>query len=68
MISAFTIPDPIIATRGITEPGAVGARRNLEYSMKTVNPDNIVKPASNYAQAVIHSAAAQRIVIAFAES
>ena len=31
--------------------------------MKTISPENIVKPASNYAQGVIHSAAAERIVI-----
>ena len=31
--------------------------------MKTVNPDDVIKPASNYAQGVIHSAAAERIVI-----
>lgn len=31
--------------------------------MKTVNPDDVIKPASNYAQGVIHNAAAERIVI-----
>lgn len=31
--------------------------------MKTVNPDDVVKPASSYVQGVIHSAAAERIVI-----
>ena len=31
--------------------------------MKAVNPDGVVKPASNYAQAVVHAAAAKRIVI-----
>lgn len=31
--------------------------------MRTLNPDNVVKPASNYVQAVIHSAAAERVVI-----
>ncbi len=31
--------------------------------MKTLNPDDVVKPASNYAQGVIHSAVAERIVI-----
>ena len=31
--------------------------------MNIVNPDNVVKPASSYAQGVIHSAAAERIVI-----
>ncbi len=31
--------------------------------MRTLNPDNVVKPASNYVQAVVHSAAAERIVI-----
>lgn len=31
--------------------------------MKTINPDNVIKPASNYVQAVVHSAAAERIVI-----
>ncbi|MGI9422976.1 MAG: RidA family protein [Hyphomicrobiaceae bacterium] len=31
--------------------------------MKILNPDGVVKPASNYAQGVVHSAAAERIVI-----
>jgi enamine deaminase RidA (YjgF/YER057c/UK114 family) len=31
--------------------------------MKTINPDNVVKPASNYVQAVVHGASAERIVI-----
>lgn len=31
--------------------------------MKILNPDSIVRPASNYAQAVVHSAAAERMVI-----
>ena len=31
--------------------------------MRAINPDGVVKPASNYAQAVVHSAAAERIVI-----
>jgi len=31
--------------------------------MRTINPDDVVKPASNYAQGVIHSAVAERIVI-----
>ena len=31
--------------------------------MKTLNPENVVKPASNYVQAVVHSAAAERMVI-----
>jgi len=31
--------------------------------MKVINPDTIVRPASKYAQAVVHAAAAQRIVI-----
>lgn len=31
--------------------------------MKAFNPDNVVKPASNYVQAVVHSAGAERIVI-----
>ena len=31
--------------------------------MKTLNPDSVVKPASNHAQGVVHAAAAQRIVI-----
>ena len=31
--------------------------------MKFLNADNVVKPASNYVQAVVHAAAAQRIVI-----
>jgi len=31
--------------------------------MKTIAPDNVVKPASNYAQGVVHAAAAERLVI-----
>ena len=31
--------------------------------MKFLNPDTVVRPASNYAQAVIHTAAAERMVI-----
>ena len=31
--------------------------------MRALNPDNVVKPASNYVQAVVHRAAAERIVI-----
>ena len=31
--------------------------------MRIINPENVVKPASNYAQGVVHSAAAERIVI-----
>lgn len=31
--------------------------------MRALNPDGVVKPASNYAQGVVHSAAAERIVI-----
>ncbi len=31
--------------------------------MKLLNPDDIVKPASNYVQAVVHAATAERIVI-----
>ena len=31
--------------------------------MKFFNPDGVVKPASNYVQAVVHAAAAERIVI-----
>lgn len=31
--------------------------------MKIVNPDTVVKPASNYAQGVVHAAAAERMVI-----
>lgn len=31
--------------------------------MKFLNPDEIVKPASHYVQAVVHAAAAERIVI-----
>jgi enamine deaminase RidA (YjgF/YER057c/UK114 family) len=31
--------------------------------MKTFNPDNVVKPASNYVQGVVHSAGAERMVI-----
>ena len=32
--------------------------------MKILNPEAVVKPASNYAQAVVHSAGAERMVIA----
>ena len=31
--------------------------------MKIINPENVVKPASNYAQAVVHATASERIVI-----
>ncbi len=31
--------------------------------MKTLNPDSVIKPASSYVQAVVHSAAAERMVI-----
>ena len=31
--------------------------------LKRLNPDGVVKPASNYAQAVVHNAGAERIVI-----
>ncbi len=31
--------------------------------MKILNPDTVVRPASNYAQAVVHAAAAERMVI-----
>ncbi|MDH3387063.1 MAG: Rid family hydrolase [Gammaproteobacteria bacterium] len=31
--------------------------------MKTINPDSIVKPASNYVQGVVHAAAAERILV-----
>ena len=31
--------------------------------MKTINPENVVKPASNYSQGVVHSTAGERIVI-----
>lgn len=31
--------------------------------MKVLNPDNVVKPASNYAQGVVHAAGAERMVI-----
>lgn len=31
--------------------------------MRTLNPDDVVKPASNYVQGVVHAAAAERIVI-----
>ena len=31
--------------------------------MKILNPDNVVKPASNYAQGVVHAAGAERMVI-----
>ena len=32
--------------------------------MKILNPDNLVKPASRYAQAVVHDATGERMVIA----
>ena len=32
--------------------------------MQFLNPDDVVKPASNYVQAVVHNTAAQRIVVA----
>ena len=35
----------------------------MEFEMKIVNPDNVVKPASSYAQGVVHAAGAERIVI-----
>ena len=31
--------------------------------MKIIAPDNVVKPASNYAQGVVHAATAERLVI-----
>ena len=31
--------------------------------MRIVNPDNVIKPASSYAQGVVHAAGAERIVI-----
>jgi len=31
--------------------------------MKLINPDTVVKPASNYSQGVVHGAAAERIVV-----
>jgi enamine deaminase RidA (YjgF/YER057c/UK114 family) len=31
--------------------------------MKIINPDNVVKPASSYAQGVVHGASAERMVI-----
>jgi len=31
--------------------------------VRTVNPDTVVKPLSNYAQGVVHAAAAERIVV-----
>lgn len=31
--------------------------------MQLINPDDIAKPASNYAQGVVHEAGAQRLVI-----
>lgn len=32
--------------------------------MRIINPENVVKPASSYAQGIVHGAAAERIVIA----
>ena len=31
--------------------------------MKAVNPSDVIKPASNYAQGVVHDAAARRMVV-----
>lgn len=31
--------------------------------MKIINPDTVVKPASRYAQGVVHAASAERIVV-----
>ena len=31
--------------------------------MKILNPENVVRPASNYAQGVVHAAGAERMVI-----
>jgi 2-iminobutanoate/2-iminopropanoate deaminase len=31
--------------------------------MRTINPDNVVAPASQYAQGVVHAAGAERMVI-----
>ena len=31
--------------------------------MQRINPDSIVKPASNYAQGIVHAASAKRLVI-----
>lgn len=31
--------------------------------MRTINPDTVVKPASSYAQAVLHKASGERLVI-----
>jgi len=31
--------------------------------MRTINPTDIVKPASNYAQGVVHKAGAERVVV-----
>jgi enamine deaminase RidA (YjgF/YER057c/UK114 family) len=36
---------------------------NLEQAMKLLNPETVVKPASNYVQGVVHGATAERIVI-----
>lgn len=36
---------------------------DLETDVKFLNPDTVVRPASNYAQAVVHAAAAERMVI-----
>ena len=63
MISAFGIPDTIIATRDIPEPGTGSAQPNLEYQMKTINPGNVIKAASNHARAAVPGEAARRIVI-----
>lgn len=44
---------------------AIGSQPNLELeqAMKTLNPANVVKPASSYAQGVVHAAGAERMVI-----
>jgi enamine deaminase RidA (YjgF/YER057c/UK114 family) len=36
---------------------------DLEQAMKILNPENVVKPASSYAQGVVHAAGAERIVV-----
>lgn len=36
--------------------------------MRAFNPDNVVKPASNYVQAVVHRAAAEFLVEIEAEA
>jgi enamine deaminase RidA (YjgF/YER057c/UK114 family) len=35
----------------------------MEQAMRIINPEGVVRPASNYAQGVVHAAAAERLLI-----